>query len=178
MTRVAIAGTFFAAGLLCLAGPAMADEPDGETGTDTGASTAPQDNPEASERERRVGGHSKTAFVKTYDTNGDGQVSIGEFMMAREASYAKTDMDGDGSLTSKEYVGEFTERMDASELTFAVEDRQRQIDAAEFRFGFMDTDENGIMTAAEFHESGMRMFKRLDTNEDGFVNESDTADSF
>ena len=45
-------------------------------------------------------------------------------------------------------------------------------------FGFIDTDENEIMTAAEFHASGIRMFKRLDSNEDGYINAQDTADSF
>jgi len=176
MLRRAILGATLAAAVICTAGPAAADEPTEDL--DSSANVAPQEDPEAAERERRAGGHSKTAFVKTYDTNGDGQVSIGEFMVEREATYARTDADGDGSLTKAEYVGDFTERMDASKLTFAVEDRQRQIDAADFRFGFMDTDENTVMTAAEFHASGMRMFKRLDTNEDGFVNGKDTADSF
>lgn len=176
MTKQTIPGRLLAAAVLCVAVPAVADEPAGDA--DVSTSAAPQNDPEAAERERRVGGHSKTAFVKTYDTNADGQVSIGEFMVEREASYARTDADGDGSLTQAEYVGDFTERMDASELTFAVEDRQRQVDAANVRFGFMDTDENTVMTAAEFHASGMRMFKRLDTNEDGFVNDKDTADSF
>lgn len=178
MNKAAIAGALFAATSLCLVSPAMADDQISTGSMETDDSLAPQDDPEAAERERRVGGHSKTAFVKTYDINGDGRVSIGEFMMEREATYARTDADGDGSLTQDEYVGDFAKRMDASELSFDVGDRQRQIDAANFRFGFMDTDENEIMTAAEFHASGMRTFKRLDTNEDGSVNGQDTADSF
>ncbi|MEM9085030.1 MAG: hypothetical protein AAGB23_03800 [Pseudomonadota bacterium] len=144
----------------------------------TQAVFAPQDDPEAAERERRVGGHSKTAFVKTYDTNEDGQVSIGEFMVKREQGYARRDADGNGSLTKEEYVGDFFKRMEARQVNFTVENKERQMKAADFRFGFMDTDENEIMTAAEFHASGMRMFKRLDSNEDGYINGQDSADSF
>ncbi|MEM1133815.1 MAG: hypothetical protein AAGH53_12855 [Pseudomonadota bacterium] len=177
MTKGAKVAAFMAAGtLLAAASPIWAGEP--EDGQNTDAQVAPQDDPEAQERERRVGGHSKGAFVKTYDTNADGQVSIGEFMVKREQGYARRDADGNGSLTKAEYVGDFTARMDAREVKFTVENRDRQVKAANFRFGFMDTDENEIMSAAEFHASGMRMFKRLDTNEDGYINEKDTADSF
>lgn len=34
------------------------------------------------------------------------------------------------------------------------------------------------MTLDEFHTSGTPMFTRLDTNEDGVVNDEDTADRF
>ena len=162
--------------LLAATGPAWAIEPD--KAQVTNAVVAPQDDPEAAERERRVGGHSKTAFVISYVTIFDGQGSIGEFIVKREQGYARRDADGNGSLTKAEYVGDFTARMDARQVNFTVENRERQVEAANFRFGFMDTDENEIMTAAEFHASGMRMFKRLDSNEDGYINDQDSAESF
>lgn len=162
--------------ILAAASPAAADER-----TDTAAAQpdgAPQADSQAAARERRTGGHSKAAFLKTHDVNGDGRVSLGEFVMKREADFIRTDADGNGALTKAEYVGEFTARMDAAGLRFAVDNRDRQISAANVRFGFMDSDENGIMTAMEFHDSGQRIFRRLDTNEDGFVDQNDTADSF
>lgn len=157
--------------------PAVADDPVRQNDS-SAIAAAPQDDLVAAERERRTGGHSKTAFMKTYDTNGDRRVSIGEFMMDRERSYAGTDADGNGSLSRAEYVGEFEARMDSGDVAFQIGDRERQIEAAGVRFGFMDSDENEIMTAAEYHASGMRMFKRLDTNDNGFVDARDTADSF
>ena len=173
-SAVVLAGAAFS-----MTAPTLAAEPEQDADyTASQAVFAPQDNPEAAERERRVGGHSKTAFVKTYDTNEDGQVSIGEFMVKREEGYARRDADGNGSLTKAEYVGDFFKRMEARQVNFTVENKERQMKAADFRFGFMDTDENEIMTAAEFHASGMRMFKRLDSNEDGYINDQDSADSF
>lgn len=157
--------------------PAVADDPVRRNDS-SAIVAAPQDDPVAAERERRTGGHSKTALMNTYDTNGDRRVSIGEFMIERERSYAGTDADGNGSLSRAEYVGEFEARMDAGDVAFEIGDRERQIEAAGVRFGFMDSDENEIMTAAEYHVSGMRMFKRLGTNEDGFVDARDTAESF
>lgn len=188
MIKIAKTPAFILTGAaFALSAPALASEPEQDTNYDAAQTTeakvtpavlAPQDDPEAVERSRRVGGHSKTAFVKSYDTNEDGQVSIGEFMVKREQGYARRDADGNGSLTKAEYVGDFFKRMEARQVNFTVESKERQMKAADFRFGFMDTDENEIMTAAEFHASGMRMFKRLDTNEDGYINAQDTADSF
>ena len=163
---------------LTLAIPASAQDQDSDdsAGEET---AAPQSDPQAiAAARRRGGGHSKMAFMKAYDTNEDGQVSIGEFYTKREAGYARRDADGNGSLTKAEYVGEFEARMKANDVVIAEENRERQIQAANFRFGFMDADENEIMTAAEFHASGARMFKRLDSNEDGYINDKDTAESF
>lgn len=154
---------------------AAQDQDNAQDDNASDAATPPQADADAVAQARRPGGgHSKQNFLKTYDTNGDGQVSLGEFVVKREEGYARRDADGDGSLTKDEYVGEFVARMDER----MAQSRQRQIDAANFRFGFMDSDENAVMTATEFHASGSRMFKRLDTNEDGVVNDADTSESF
>ncbi|MEL7198505.1 MAG: hypothetical protein AAGL10_09340 [Pseudomonadota bacterium] len=179
MTRTKFSIALVASGaLIALSSPVSADdEQDGASAQ--AASEAPQNDPEAARQERQAGGgHSKMVFMKTYDTNEDGQVSLGEFVVKREAGYSRRDADRNGSLSKAEYVGEFVSRMDEREEKYSDEMRERQIKAANFRFGFMDADENEIMTAAEFHDSGTRIFKRLDTNEDGFINAMDTAESF
>ena len=122
MTKVAnTSASLLTVATFALSAPAFASEPAKDADYDasqsqeakaTPAVLAPQNDPAAVERSRRVGGHSKTVFVKTYDTNKDGQVSIGEFMIKREQGYARRDADGNGSLTKAEYVGEFFKRME------------------------------------------------------------------
>lgn len=118
--------------------------------------------------------HSKGAFVKSYDANEDGVVSKAEFMASRKEGYDLRDSDGNGTLVESEYVGEYIKRLDRS----LKERRMSSIRQAYVRFDVLDTDENKEMTLAEFNDSGIRMFKRLDTNEDGVVNAEDSAEHF
>lgn len=118
--------------------------------------------------------HSKGAFVESYDANGDGVVSKAEFMASRKDGYDLRDADGDGTLIEAEYVGEYIKRLDRE----LKERRMSSIRQAYVRFDVLDTDENKEMTLEEFNDSGLRMFKRLDTNEDGVVNEEDSAEHF
>src|SRR5262245_8754068 len=71
-------------------------------------------------------GHSKPEFLRTYAADLDGAVSRAEFDAQRGRSYARTDANGDGSLSEAEYVGEYTTRLDA-ELAAT---RTRQLDQA------------------------------------------------
>ncbi|MEM6626804.1 MAG: hypothetical protein AAF719_08880 [Pseudomonadota bacterium] len=123
---------------------------------------------------RNLGGHSKVRFVERYDDDGDGAVAIEEFMAAREAGYNDRDFNGDGAVHVDEYVSEYEARLE-QEL---AEQHERQVKQAHVRFGFLDSDDDEVMTLEEFHASGDRMFTRLDTNGDGVVNDEDTAESF
>lgn len=120
------------------------------------------------------GGHSKREFTNTYDTNKDGKVSKQEFAAKRGDEHKGLDLNANGSVIELEYVNEYTMRLD-KEL---AERRGRQIRQAHVRFGVLDTNKDGVLSAAEYNESGDRMFSRLDTTEDGNVDAADTSKSF
>jgi Ca2+-binding EF-hand superfamily protein len=119
-------------------------------------------------------GHSKNEFMETYDANKDGKVSKEEFAARRGEDHKGLDLNQNKQVNEMEYVTEYTFRLD-KEL---AEQRGRQIRQAHFRFGVLDTDKDGLLSAEEFAESGSRMFSRLDTNKDGFVDKQDTATGF
>lgn len=119
-------------------------------------------------------GHGKGDFMETYDLNKDGKVTSDEFSAQRGESYKGLDLDQDGQVNEMEYVTEYNFRLDQEQ----AEQRARQIRQAHVRFGVLDADKNAAMSAAEFKESGARMFSRLDTNSDGVVDSKDTAKSF
>lgn len=118
-------------------------------------------------------GHSKTEFLKTYDTNLDGKVSRAEYDAKRHEDFGRTDANKDGTVVESEYVGEYEVRLDAELAAM----RKRQLDQAKVRFGVIDADKSGKMTAAEYEAVATRTFSRLDTNGDGVVDEADTAKS-
>jgi Ca2+-binding EF-hand superfamily protein len=120
------------------------------------------------------GGHSKREFLDTYDANKDGKVSKEEFAARRGVDHKGLDLNENGSVSELEYVNEYTFRLD-NELAAR---RAGQIRQAHVRFGVLDTNKDGVLSAEEFAASGERMFKRLDTTEDGFVDTTDTASSF
>jgi len=123
---------------------------------------------------RAAPGHGKDGFVETHDANGDGKVTKEEFAAKRAANYKGLDLNGDGQVNELEYVSEYTFRLD-KEL---AEQRARQIRQAHVRFGVLDTDKSATLSAAEFNESGDRMFSRLDNNSDGVVDAKDTAKGY
>lgn len=120
------------------------------------------------------GGHSKREFLETYDANKDDKVSKEEFAAKRSVDHKDLDLNENGSVNELEYINEYTLRLD-KEL---AERRARQIRQAHVRFGVLDTDKDGVLSAQEFAASGDRMFSRLDTSGDGFVDTADTANSF
>ncbi|MEZ5986097.1 MAG: hypothetical protein R3B94_09115 [Hyphomonas sp.] len=137
------------------------------------AVTAETDGPPAPRR-RATAGHSKQAFVETYDTDGDGHVTLAEFTAEREKGYHVRDADGDGTVHEEEYVSEYEGRLE-QELK---ERHDTQIKQAYVRFDVLDADDDATITLAEFNASGDRMFSDLDTNGDGIVDEADTTDAY
>ncbi|GLS99454.1 hypothetical protein GCM10007897_08330 [Sphingobium jiangsuense] len=138
-------------------------------GRRAGAAGAP-----ATMGDRAAPGHGKDGFVETHDANKDGKVTKDEFSARRADNYKGLDLNGDGQVTEVEYVTEYTFRLD-KEL---AEQRARQIRQAHVRFGVLDADKSATLSAAEFNESGNRMFSRLDNNSDGVVDARDTAKGY
>jgi len=170
---------------------AMAEAPETETNAEitnldhidmtafNEATNAATDNAEAPQNQQRAqrrntGGHSKGGFMDRYDTNADGKVEMAEFVAERNEGYARRDFNGDGMVHQEEYVSEYEVRLEQQ----LEERRERSIEAANFRFTVMDTDDDEAMSLDEFHASSKMMFTRLDSNEDGVVDEEDTAERF
>lgn len=123
---------------------------------------------------RRSGGHSKNDFFNTYDMDGDGVVTLADFVEVRDLGYRDRDADGDSKVVAEEYVAEYTARLDAD----LAATRKGQISQAWVRFEVLDKDKDGILTREEFQATGKRMFDRLDTNEDGIVDSNDTKAAY
>ena len=126
------------------------------------------------QRRSMGGGHSKADFFNTYDADEDGTVTTAEYRAVRDEGYDARDPDGDARVMPDEYVAEYEARL---EQDLAAQ-RDRQIKQAYVRFGILDADKDGILTREEFQASGQNMFQRLDTNEDGLVNDADTKDAY
>ena len=118
--------------------------------------------------------HGKDRFVKSYDADGDGRVTYEEFRVERKSGYDLRDANSDGEVHEEEYVSEYDVR-----LKKELDERYRgQIDQAHIRFNVLDSDDDGNLTLAEFNASGERIFRTLDTNGDGVVDESDAETHF
>lgn len=139
-----------------------------------GGATPPARAGAATRADNAGGGHSKREFLDTYDANKDGKVSKQEFAAKRSADHKGLDLNENGSVNELEYINEYTLRLD-QELAAR---RARQVRQAHVRFGVLDTNKDGILSPEEFAASGDRMFSRLDTTADGFVDTTDTAASF
>ena len=152
-----------------VAGCATAQEGDAPAAVAAAPAAAPK-KPAA----RRGGGHSKDDFFNTYDMDGDGVVTMADFMEVRDLGYRDRDADGDSKVVADEYVAEYTVRLDAD----LAATRKGQINQAWVRFEVLDTDKDGILTQEEFQATGKRMFDRLDTNKDGIVDSDDTKEAY
>ncbi len=109
--------------------------------------------------------HSVSGMLAMYDTDKNGEVSAAEYQLIRQQAFARTDADHNGELSPQEYMQEFTDRVDQQ----IASTRSAQLTQAQVRFKALDKDENGILSAAEYHQSGQRMFSRWDTDQDRLV---------
>ena len=98
------------------------------------------------------------------DANGDGQITQAEVKAFGAVEFAKADADGDGSLTLEELTAR------------AKVDRAKKMDKrAKRMLKRLDSDGNGTIELAEMQEKhgGMRMFDRMDENEDGVISQEE-----
>ncbi|MDZ7868403.1 MAG: hypothetical protein U5L02_04240 [Rheinheimera sp.] len=109
--------------------------------------------------------HSVSGMLAMYDVDHNGEVSPAEYLQIRQQAFARTDTDQSGDLSPVEYKHEFTDRVDQQ----IAKTRSAQLKQAEVRFKALDKDDNGILSAAEYHQSGQRMFSRWDTDHNRLV---------
>lgn len=125
---------------------------------------------------RPAGGHGLQAFLGSYDTNRDGQVTRAEFDAVRLQRFRAADTNGDGVLSEAEYVAEFEGRLkrqyfdDGKQPDKAYENSIKQ---AHVRFAIVNRARDGKFTAAEDAAIADKTFKNLDTNGDGIVSKDD-----
>lgn len=107
------------------------------------------------------GGHADKAkswraghFIRIFDTDGNGSVSLAEIGAEQKRLIAATDVDGDGALS----VDEFRRR---GRLIRSI--------GATSLFDMLDTDGDQKVTAAEMAAPSARWFKRYDANADGGI---------
>ena len=91
---------------------------------------------------------------KQYDLNGDGKISLGEFMAVRAACFARYDAMGVGVITRAE-----------AQKVFPPQQAERMGE----EFSRLDLDGDGLISRAEFDQESDRLFRQLDTNGDGVI---------
>lgn len=115
--------------------------------------------------------HDLAGFIEIHDTDGDGEVTRGQFDAQRAAAFTATDSNRDGKLDRSEYLQEFVARLDRQiELR-----RHDQLKQGGVRFKSIDDDKNGSISHEEYVAMSTRMFERTDTNKDGVVSADDPA---
>lgn len=113
--------------------------------------------------------HSVTGMLLMYDADGNAEVSQQEYLAKRQQVFAYTDLDKNGVLSGEEYLVEFTDRVDRQ----LEKNRTAALKQALVRFNALDKDQNQILSAAEYHQSGKNIFQRFDSNKDFVVSKQD-----
>ncbi len=114
--------------------------------------------------------HSVAGMLLMYDADGNGEVSQHEYQTKRQQVFANTDLDKNAVLSAEEYLAEFTDRVDRQ----LEKNRTAALKQALVRFNALDKDQNQILSAAEYHQSGKNIFQRFDSNKDYVVSKQDT----
>lgn len=97
-------------------------------------------------------------MMETYDTNGDGALTLDEITTERGKTFKQFDADGNGVLTLDEYQGLWMDAM-----------RERMVD----RFQKHDDDGDGRISVDDFNKRFKRMMAWMDRNGDGKLDRED-----
>ena len=127
------------------AGPALAQSPPANSGQETSAAG----------KEARPGkGWRGARFLRIFDTDGNGSVSLAEIQAEQKRIAGAADVNGDGVLSVDEFRrrGRLIRSLGATSL-----------------FDMLDTDGDRKVSQAEIEAPSARWFKRYDANGDGAV---------
>ncbi len=110
----------------------------------------------------------KEAMFEMMDSNGDGKISADEHAAGAKKMFEKMDADKNGEVTAAE--------MDAAHDKMAgkakTAERKAEMSSAE-KIKMVDTNNDGMISAAE-HEAGAKMmFDRMDTDHDGYLTKAE-----
>jgi Ca2+-binding EF-hand superfamily protein len=131
-------------------------------------------------------------MMKRLDTNGDNKVSLEEVQTRASEAFKNFDADGNGQVTRDEVKAKRQAFREARKEWRAARDKtgeEKTVALEKLRemrpamlpgmrprvFVMADTDKNGSLSLAEVSEQAGNMFKRRDTNDDGFIDASDFA---
>ena len=134
-------------------------------------------------------GHGKNDFMETYDADKDGKVSLDEVRARTEIAFKAFDTDGNGQVSQDEMKAkrqafrearkEWRESGKTEEARAEFREKMKDIRPAMLpgmrpkAFKRVDADNNGSLSLAEVTEQAGKMFKRRDTNGDGFIDAAD-----
>jgi len=96
------------------------------------------------------------------DADKDGKVTAAEMQAGHAARFAATDANGDGKLS--------VEEMDDARKAQRLERLQRMV-------VWLDTDGDGMLSAAEYDPRKGRMMARMDENDDGALSMEEMRDA-
>lgn len=133
-------------------------------------------------------------FMRFFDTNQDGTVTLDEFESASQARFERMDTNKDGQVTSGEfqsYVEARRNEKQADRLKKMDTDNDGQVSKEEYvaykserasnKFTRMDKNQDGVLSADELkacrkhgHHSGQRIFGKLDNDSDGNVSREES----
>ncbi len=125
--------------------------------------------------------HARDTFIQQYDTNHDDKVERAEFDAARTVRFKSTDNDGNGTISTGEYLSEYVAQLDGQLLQSKDSEadktvtRQRQYRQTSVRFAAMDTDKDQQISKAEYDASGTRSFDNHDSDKDAAVTVNDAV---
>ena len=135
---IAAAIAFSATAALAQSSPATGGQEAGRAGEDAG---------------KRMGRRA-ARFIRIFDTDGNGTVSLAEIAAEQKRVLGAADLDGDGALSVDEFRrrGRLIRSLGASSL-----------------FDMLDTNGDRKVTAAEISAPSARWFKRYDADADGAI---------
>ena len=107
-----------------------------------------------------------TEFM-TMDANKDGKISADEHATASKKMFDTMDANRDGKVTAAE--------MDAAHKRVTGKKAKKSDLSAAEKIKVVDTDSDGILTAAEHAAGSSSMFEKMDTDKDGFLTKSEFA---